>query len=285
MVAPVPDRSRKLLAINAFYQSDQIDRSVTVLMEGKDLWPLADFICGHITDFKTKSVSISDVKRFLADVRRDEPGNDSTKVMTAAVIGYLEEIGAIPSDEYNGLQYVYEPRVETNYVKIDSPVPELDMYRDLPRRSGFFYLVLEWTDLEGRAAKHKIARQASATNVEEAHDQFQTFLDDQYQDECKLGGTQIDREEFIINMIPVAAQRAVELLNEAKSENDLRIDAPIGRFACFLACWIIWQLPFQHEITNPALLTLAFHIRFQDGQFRPLLIADHGEGPKPVTLH
>ena len=292
MTAPVPDRNRKLLAINAFYHADQVGTGVTVLMEGDNLWNIADFICEEIAKFKATPVAASDSKQFLDYVRRPEAlsdpmmQGDPVKLITAAAIGYLEEIGAIPSDEYNGLQYIYEPRVETLFGHVEGPMPGLTMMRDLPRRPGHFYLVLAWTDLRGQFAERKVARQVTTAYVEEAHNQFQDFLDDQYKEECERSGMEIDKEEFIVRMIPVTAERASELLSAAKSEDDLRIDAPAGRFACFLACWIVWQSPFQQEIGNPSLLTLAVHIRFrEDGQFEPVVLADHGEGPKPVTLH
>ena len=293
MTAPIPERTRKLLAINAFYHTDQEDNSVAVFMEleSEAMWRIADIIAEQIAVFKAQSVPVTDSEQFLDYVRRPEAQSDpmmqgdTVKVMTAAAIGYLEDIGAIPSDEYNGLQYLYEPRVETSYGHVDGPMPGLEMYRDLPRRSGNFYFMLVWTDPSGHPGERPIARQVSAANVEDAHHQFQDFLDDQYKEDCEAGSA-IEKEEFIVNMIPIAARRAVELLGAAKTEADFRLDAPAGRFACFLACWIVWQSPYQGEITLPSLLTLAFHIRFRDdGQFEPVVLADHGEGLKPVTLH
>lgn len=285
MAAPVPDRLRKLIAINAFYHADQPDESITVLIEGDDMWSVVDFVIEHIAKYKRISLPVTEALQFLEHARSSQvdSGVDSgVKLMTMVTIGYLEEIGAIPTDNYNGMQYLYEPLVTTEFHQVEGPMPGLEMFRDLPRRPGNFYFILSWTDIDGEPCGRRIVRQISPGNMQDAYTQFQELLDERYTTNCETTG-KTDKELYIASELPLIAERAVELLGRVTGEEEFRIDSPAGRLACFLGCWIAWT-SYRDEI-NDSLLTLAFLIGFENGQFTPFMMADHGDNPQPSTRH
>lgn len=290
MPTPTLDQTRTLLAINAYYHSNG-PTGMVVTIEGDNLTAMANLIIEQIADFKRKSVSRDDSEQSLAYASNpenyaDDPvmQGDAPKLMSAAAIGYLEEIGAIPSDEHNGLQYVYEPIMETSYAHLEGPMPGLEMYRDLPRRAGSFYFVLTWSDPTGKPSP-KIARQMTAAHFEQAAKQFQEWVvDEQYKKGCEHGEP-IDKQQFTAEMMPVFAKRAVELLSEAKGEADYRLDAPAGLYAFSFACWVIRNSDYHEQIKSPTLLTIGFSIEFQKDGFVLVALADHGTNVNQITLH
>lgn len=162
------------------------------------------------------------------------------------------------------------------YHHFDGPIPGLEMFRDLPRRKGQFYFLLCWTDREGKLDERQIARPVSREDLIWARDLFNKRLGEIHASESERVGFAIDVEEFSSKEIPALAERTVNLLCAAKTQDDFKIDTLAGLMGFSFGCWIVLQPEAQNHLNFDTLLTLAVALTFDGDGFLPIVAADHG---------